>query len=171
MPVNSAADYNIGVIDNYEEGDKIRLTLTLNKKTDTFDSNDVTKVIGADYQQVGEIDNYLKFLSVKSGNVTFVQNENLSTASQYVYEAEADMEECQFANGFYHFDIAFSAKTGNGFREYANYQVYLQAELLDTSSSDEVKTVENSRVRDYIVYTNAKVYMDVINPGTVSSAP
>lgn len=171
MPINSSADYNVGVIDNYEEGDRIRLTLTLNKKTDVFDPENAMKVIGADYQQVGVIADYLKFTSIKSGNVIFVKNEDLSTANQYVYEAEADMEECQYANGYYHFDIDFSAKTGEDFKKYANYQVYLQAELLDTSSLDQTKTVENSRVRDYIVYTNAKVYMDVINPGTVSSAP
>ena len=104
-------------------------------------------------------------------NELYVKNENLSTANQYVYEAEADMEECQYADGYYHFDIDFSAKTGEDFKEYANYQVYLQAELLDTSSQDQTKTVENSRVRDYIVYTNAKIYTDVINPGTINSVP
>ena len=166
MPVNSEADYNVGILDNWEEGDKIRLTLMVNKKTDVFDEQDATKVIGAEYVQVEDIAKYLNtdadvadvgVIEIKSGETAFTKVEDSSSPDKYVYEAKC--ESCDFEDGYYHFNIAFDVKTGEGFTEYANYQVYLQAELIDEDS----QTVENSRVRDYIVYTNAKVVSEVIN--------
>ena len=138
----------------------------VNKKTDVFDEQDATKVIGAEYVQVEDIAKYLNtdadvadvgVIEIKSGETAFTKVEDSSSPDKYVYEAKC--ESCDFEDGYYHFNIAFDVKTGEGFTEYANYQVYLQAELIDEDS----QTVENSRVRDYIVYTNAKVVSEVIN--------
>ena len=54
--------------------------------------------------------------------------------------------------------IPFDVKTGDGFTDYANYQVHLQAEMINRAGA----LVDNSRVRDYLVYTNAKVFAEFI---------
>lgn len=154
MPINTKASYNVGVLDNYSTGDKIRLTITMRKKTDTFVGGVVDSV---DYADIATIANYASFTSVKSGNTSFALNSTLSTPGKLVYEA--DSAGCSLNKGYYDFDISFSAWTGAGFKEYANYRVYLQAELINTTLG---KTVENSLVTDYVVYTNAKIYPEVI---------
>ncbi len=154
MPINTKASYNVGVLDNYSTGDKIRLTITMRKKTDTFDGGVVDSV---DYVDIATIANYASFTPVKSGGATFTLNSSLSGPGKLVYEANS--ADCHLSKGYYDFDISFSAKTGAGFKEYANYRVYLQAELINTTLG---KTVENSLVTDYVVYTNAKVYPEVI---------
>ena len=157
MPIHSEADYNVGVLDNWNQGKKLRVRMILSKKTDTFDAQDTAKVVGADYVQVDAISNYLDSVGLSSGETAFVKKDDLSSAKEYVYEA--DCASCQFTDGYYHFNVAFTVKTGEGFKEYANYQVYLVAELLDESG----QAVEGSGARDYIVYTNAKVFPEVLN--------
>lgn len=164
MPINTKADYNVGILDDWSDGDKIRLTLTLDKKVDKYDLVNPGIIIGADYEERNSISDYLTFTSIKSGNVTFVKNNDLSTAGKYVYEANSNG--CSMTDGYYHFDIAFDVKTGTGFREYSNYKVDLQAELINTEKGI---PIENSKIKDYVVYTNAKVYSEVINTGEVES--
>lgn len=161
MPINTKALYNVGVLDNYATGDVIRLTITMKKKTDESSGGTVSKV---EYKDIATIANYATFgaSAIKSGNQVFVYKPELSTPGKLVYEAAS--ANCHFDKGYYHFDVAFSVKTGAGFKEYANYRVVLQAELINTTLQ---KTVENSLVSDYVVYTNAKVYTDVINRGAV----
>lgn len=56
-------------------------------------------------------------------------------------------------NGYIYINIAFNAKTGAGFTEYANYKVNISAKLSSNSSGD----ITGSYADDYLIYTNAKV--------------
>lgn len=159
MPIDSKAFYNVGMLDNWREGEKIRLALTLSKKTDTVPDG---VVVGADYVQVDKIADYLTFGTIVSGTSTFTMDTTNSTDSVYYFEGTTTG--CMVSeDGVFTLEILFNVKTGSGFTEYANYQVNLKAELLD----DEDNTLENSRVGDYLVYSNVKVYSEVINPNNV----
>ena len=60
---------------------------------------------------------------------------------------------------------SYSVKTGAGFENekkiYANYKVLLSAVLLDENGVP----IENSACSDYIIYTNAKIYSQMIAAG------
>ena len=172
MPISTKADYNVGILDNYEDGDKIRLTLTLNKKVNITDQSDPPTVIRSEYH---EVPIYTYFgnspdISVKCGNITFTKVTEKCTANKLVYEANgqgsSEASKCTVDEaGFYNFDILFYVKTLGNFKEYSNYQVNLQAELYASAQS---KRVDNSFAKDYVVYTNAKVNNSVIQLGPPS---
>lgn len=151
MLINSAAELNASAIDDvsYNKTAKIRFTMTLNKKVDTRSGTTITK---ADYAQVTDISNYLSDITMKVGDVNSVKLAS-STADTYIYEATITPSNDKIYNA----NISYKVRTGNGFTEYANYQVVLQAELLDSTG----ETIGN-RPSDYLVYTNAKVYPTVI---------
>ena len=102
MPINTKASYNVGVLDNYSTGDKIRLTITMRKKTDTFGGGVVDSV---DYVDIATIANYASFTPVKSGGATFTLNSSLSGPGKLVYEANS--ADCHLSKGYYDFDISF----------------------------------------------------------------
>ena len=156
MPITSEAVYNVSMLDSVNpQQDKIRLTFTLNKKTDA-DDNDDGIIDKADYAKITNIKQFIDIGEITSGSAEFTELSS-SDPGQVVFIADA--KDCyQLQNGFYQFVIPFDVKTGDGFTHYANYQVYLQAEMINQSGT----LVENSRVRDYLVYTNAKVYADFI---------
>lgn len=70
--------------------------------------------------------------------------------------------QCAVEDNIYSIGIAFSAKTGENFHDYANYMVTLRTELVYTDDNDQIKAVENSGVSDYVIYTNAKVFPTLI---------
>jgi hypothetical protein len=59
--------------------------------------------------------------------------------------------------------IAFDVLTGSQFeggdRTYSNYKVLLEVYLCDKDG----KEIESSRCSDYIIYTNSRIYMDIIS--------
>ena len=72
-------------------------------------------------------------------------------------------DQCFGEDNIYTIGVDFSAKTGTGFYEYANYMVTLRTELIYTDEQSNVKAVENSGISDYVVYTNAKVFPTLIS--------
>ena len=155
MLIDSEAIFNAAAIEDAAHANtaKIRFTLTLNKKTDTkVTANDVTTITKADYVKVNRISDYLSGISLNVGETTMTKLVS-STDDTYIYEANITPSE----DKVYTADIAYYVITGSDFTEYANYQVVLQAELLN--SNDE--TIGN-KPSDYLVYTNAKVYPTVI---------
>ena len=63
-------------------------------------------------------------------------------------------EDWDYVGGIFKLKVGFNVKTGEGFHEYANYKMYLDARMLG-GTKDEI-TVSKSN-EQYIVYTNAKV--------------
>ncbi len=161
MPIDTELDYNLTSIEtsNLTSAQKVKLTMTVSKKEDKTSVVDgVTKVVGAEYKQVDNISDYLKVDSFKSGNNTVNKIAADSTVGEYVYEINKSNCNQKLGLNIFDFDVALSVKTGRNFTEYANYRVTIQAELLKENGD----VVENTRVKDYIVYTNAKIHPEVI---------
>lgn len=185
MPVNTTAQYNISNIESAaESAEKLSVTLSLQKKTDTPTEGTYTAV---NYADVTSIDKYWGAvkrdaqthevepdeagkpvtdagktdLYIKCGNY-----ENIvpvpSNAKTLSFEIPKDaVGTAGFIideNGYININIGFSAKTGENFTEYANYRVNLSMRLLDGSNTD----VGGSYADDYLIYTNAKVNHDFL---------
>ncbi len=156
MPISATAVYNAFAVSNFEDAKTIRYTLTLYKKTDIIEEG---AVVGVEYQQVDDIDDYLKDFTLyggKNGNTVITRSEAQSNEKRYVYTenvADANVDEQKFTVGTY-----YEVVTGDDFHKYANYKVMLEVSLLNSSGG----MITNSTQRDYVVYTNAKIQPEVI---------
>lgn len=156
MPISATAKYNAAAVTNYEDAVTIRYTLMLYKKTDVTDpeTGNITKV---EYQQV-DIDNYLMNVKLYGGSTTAPLTKSASSDDQrYVYSesvSAANVDERLFTIGTY-----YEVVTGGNFHDYANYRVVLEVRLLNSGGA----TISNSTQKDHIVYTNAKIYPEVID--------
>ena len=163
MEINTKAVFNAASVEDiyFDNAVAVRYTMRLWKKTDTKVENTVT---GAKYVQVNNISDYLLGVDPVNNNNSLTKNTDKSTAKEYVYEMTiSDCEE--ISPRIYPAYIVFYAITGDNFTEYANYQVELQAELIDSHGN----TIGN-QPKDYIVYTNAKVYPTVIDSTVIDAA-
>ena len=161
MEIHSKAVFNAASVEEqyFEQATSVRFSMTLWKKTDTKAENGI--VTSAVYEQVDNISKYL--LGVEFMNNTTIQrNADKSDSQTYVYDLA--IEGCdELGPRIYPADIVYYAITGDGFTEYANYKVQIQAELLNA----EGKTIGN-QPKDYIVYTNAKVFPTVIDQSVLT---
>ena len=155
MPINAMAIYNASAVTNYEDAVTIRYTLTLFKKTDIIENDEVIRV---EYQQV-DIDDYLKDVKLyggSSGNTILSKITAQSDDRKYVYAenvSQANVDERLFTIGTY-----YEVVTGEDFHDYANYKVVLDVSLLNNGGG----VISNSTQKDHIIYTNAKIYPEVI---------
>lgn len=82
---------------------------------------------------------------------------NVDKAYQWKNDFVSDDTKHQFAQ------FTFTPLTGGKFEEknytYANYRVRLTAVLLDKSGSE----LDSTKATDYIIYTNARIYQDMID--------
>lgn len=87
---------------------------------------------------------------------------NGDKAYQWKNDFVSDDTKHQFAQ------FTFTPLTGEKFEEknytYANYRVRLTAVLLDKKGSE----LDDTKATDYIIYTNAQIYQDMIENGTES---
>lgn len=161
MEIHSKAVFNAASVEEqyFNQATTVRFSMTLWKKTDTKAENGI--VTSAVYEQVDNISKYL--LGVEFMNNTTIQrNADKSDSQTYVYDLA--IEGCdELGPRIYPADIVYYAITGDGFTEYANYKVQIQAELLNA----EGKTIGN-QPKDYIVYTNAKVFPTVIDQSVLT---
>lgn len=154
MPINATAVYNASMVANYDSAETIVYTLTLFKKTDVVENGVVKKV---SYEQV-DIAEYLKNVKIFGGKrgITELTKTSASNNQQYVYSElveDANEDAKMFTIGTY-----FEVVTGGEFQDYANYRVVLETHLLTENGA----AISNSVVKDYIVYTNAKIWPEVI---------
>lgn len=79
-----------------------------------------------------------------------------------VYDFVFNRDELKFEAGSFEVSSTYSVVTGEEFESaskvYANYKVQLAVQMLDTSGN----YIANSGCSDYIIYTNAKIYTDLI---------
>ncbi len=166
MPINTEAKYNVSAISETDlsKAETLRLTISLSKKTDNLENGVVTSV---EYSQVSDLLKYLdKDILITSGSrygtggkgVTHTISTNSSSLV-----VDIPFDQCDGEDNIYTIGVDFSAKTGTGFYEYANYMVTLRTELIYTDEQSNVKAVENSGISDYVVYTNAKVFPTLIS--------
>lgn len=154
MPINATAMYNAAAVTNFEDAVTIRYTMSLYKKTDVGTGT----ITGVEYQLV-DIDDYLKDVRLyggTGGSTVLTKIAGQSDEQKYVYTESVDSanrDERLFTIGTY-----FEVITGGDFHDYANYRVVLEVSLLNSNNA----VISNSVQRDHIVYTNAKIYPEVI---------
>ncbi|MGN1339704.1 MAG: hypothetical protein ACI4WS_05385, partial [Oscillospiraceae bacterium] len=82
-----------------------------------------------------------------------------------VYDFVFNKDELKYEAGSFEVRSTYSVVTGDEFESaskiYANYKVQLAVQMLDTSGN----YIANSGCSDYIIYTNAKIYTDLISEG------
>lgn len=114
------------------------------------------------------LDNYLESLSVIGGKTPVYTN---LTTHTYIFNI-GDVAQFENEQYVYKIPITFNAITGNqtNFKDtyyYANYKVELTVSLFDHNcSTDSVAWSDhmgNSTISDWVIYTNARVYTDLIN--------
>ena len=119
------------------------------------------------YSEVS-IDSYLDTLSVISGKTPVYAN---PTTHTYIFDID-DVEQFENEQYVYKIPITFNALTGSqtNFKDtylYANYKVELTVSLFDhDGSTDSVAWSDhmgNSTISDWVIYTNARIYTDIIN--------
>jgi hypothetical protein len=185
MPIDSTAQYNVSSIESLvESAEYVRLTMTLQKKTDTPEEGPYTETAYGnalcinDYwgavQRDGttnEVAPDIKGKPVTVSNTTQVR----ITCGDYDVVHTIPAKSTQFSvdipkaasgtagfevdeNGYVYIDIGFVPKTGDNFTEYANYKVYLKVRMIDSNNAD----ISGSYADDYLIYTNAKVNHDFL---------
>lgn len=119
------------------------------------------------YSEVS-IDSYLDTLSVIDGKTPVYTN---PTTHTYIFNID-DVAQFENEQYVYKIPITFNAITGNqtNFKDtyyYANYKVELTVSLFDHNGSTDTGPwsdhMSNSTVSDWVIYTNARVYTDLIN--------
>ena len=75
--------------------------------------------------------------------------------------------ESKFENNIYTIPIEFKVFSGSTFetgntRKYANYGIFLKVYMLD-SNEDRI-TVTTTPTSDYVKYTNARIYIEKVDP-------
>ena len=161
MPINAIAKYNAATVFNYDDAVTIKYQLTLLKKTDTVDEN-TNAVTSVTYNAVN-IDSYLKHVTLyggSGGTTVLTKDTESSTDQRYVYTeaiSSANVDEKLFTIGTY-----YEVVTGGDFQDYANYKVVLEVSLINGSG----QAISNSTAKSFIVYTNAKIYPEVIQGNT-----
>lgn len=164
MPIDTEAKYNVSAISDVDlaRAESVRLTVTLSKKTDHVEDGVVT---GVEYIEVSNLLSYIDSgIHIASGTLYGTGGEGVThtiAAGASSLTVVIPKANCFYDSGVYSFDLAFKAKTGEYFTEYANYKITLSVELIYVDNG-QTKVVENSGISDYIVYTNAKVYPSVI---------
>ena len=135
-------------------------TLRLNKKTDQNNG-------GKTYESVA-IGRYLSGFVIQSDNKAIVEGNGLGLQNDdgvQVYKFRIPLSENQVKNIQTNpilLNIDFNAKTGSGLErversQYANYKVELSAQLKNKNLSS-----LTNMPSDYLIYTNAKVYLGII---------
>lgn len=177
MPIDTYANYNTAALNvASEDANYLHLRFALNKKTDTIVDGNVAKV---EYVPVKISDYMSGEITFKSGDIVRtvnVNSEKVSTEGGGTYidviipKSEALSDNTgnsgtttgQWAvdNDIYRVDISFNVKTGEGFKDYANYRIDLQAALMDT----ETHMLDATIASDHLVYTNAKVNHEFVKP-------
>lgn len=144
-PVLGKAIYNVDDIVDYESATEVQYTISLYKK--------VTDTNGTRYVLVDDISDYLSNVDLSDQEVTLTANR--TNPAEYVFTGTIDHEQQLDLDRMFEVDFSCSVLTGdNAHHEYANYKVYLTANLIGSS---------NAWKDSYIIYTNAKFDPSVID--------
>lgn len=160
--IQTEGRYDVSGLVKAENAQYIKCSLKLYQKQDSDNS----------YHEVS-ISDYLDNLKVNPEKTPVYYE---TSAYTYVF-AKDDVAEFENEDNVYKIPITFSAKTGNqtNFKNnssylYANYKIELIVSLFDhDGTEDENKWsnhMSNSAVSDFVIYTNARIYTDLINTGS-----
>ena len=152
-PINSAATYDASALDGAGNAKTLRCTLSLERKTDDggyeavdgwadYLAEDNNPAVSVYYNRSGEQANVVS--PTPGGNDYAPQFELEAYDKDVPIEIRVDMKVLTGAG----FEAEGKALT------YANYQVEMCVELLDSTGTN---VIAGSRAEDYIVYTNARI--------------
>ena len=149
--ITAVGYYNVANVPEADlnRAEKVKLTLSLYQK-------DNEKV----YNQV-DIDQYLTDVKINGNKIT-----QTTAADKNVYSVELKKSDLKLEANSFEIPTSYSVITGDEFEQsrvkmYANYKVKLEAQLLDSGGG----SIDNTICSDYIIYTNAKIYTDMITAG------
>lgn len=147
-PIIGKSIYDANDIVNYESSTNIKYTISLYKK--------VTDVNGkTSYHQLSDISRYLQNITLTDSEVTLTKDMSNSTLAKYVYVGAIDHTNLKDQDKMFEADFSCNVITGDtGNREYANYKINMEVELIGAS---------NTWKDSYIIYTNAKFDPSVID--------
>lgn len=141
--IHTEAEYDYSDVDEeaLERAASLKYTMELFRKNNEGNYNETSPLV---------IGDYLKNISINGRNISQTQNQK--------YEWTDDNFRLKDTQ-----KIDFSPLTGSEFENngyiYANYKVKLTAVLLDAES----KEIDGTKASDYIIYTNARIYQQMIN--------
>ena len=132
-----------------DRAEKVKLTLSLYQKDNAKQYNQV------------DIDEYLTGVTI---NGSTPQPD--ASGGKKVYCITVLKEDLNSEANSYEIPTAYSVITGDEFESnlnkvYANYKVTLEAQLLDSGGN----SIANTVCSDYIIYTNAKIFTEMISVG------
>lgn len=144
-PIIGKSIYDANDIVNYESSTAITYKISLYKK--------VTDNNGTRYQQVNDISDYLENVSLTDSEVTLTAD--TTDPKEYVFTGPIIHEASKDQDKMFEANFSCNVITGDtGNREYANYKIYMTAELTGST---------NTWKDSYIIYTNAKFDPSVID--------
>ncbi|MDO5147906.1 MAG: hypothetical protein Q4D76_00770 [Oscillospiraceae bacterium] len=165
VTMNTLATYSVGTLEASDKAKSMKITITLSKK----DNYGTTLPIDA-YIKSGT----LKLMNAKNEELTKAAS---SSTQEFVYIITNPKQNLSYYEDTqikkYEIPVTFSVYTGNvpdtvnqleGFEdrglEYSNYMVKLKVELFyDEGTTDRIAASESI---DHIIYTNSKIYSDVV---------
>ena len=105
-----------------------------------------------------DINEYLRDVKLEGQQGTLIDSNGVSA-----YDFVFGKDELSFEAGSFEVKSTYSIVTGDELESesklYANYKVQLSVQMLDSSGS----YIANSGCSDYIIYTNAKIYTNLIS--------
>ena len=144
--IETRAKYDYSSVDSavLKKAAKIRYTLELFQKNQD----------GAYAENPLEIGEYLKSMRMEADGELSSSSEGTSCQWTKLFNSSEDKQEFAY--------IDFTPLTGEAFEAkghtYANYKVRLTAVLLDQDG----KEIDGTKASDYIIYTNARIYQQIL---------
>lgn len=179
LPMKTQADYNILNLpeDAKDKIKSMKVTVSLRRKEDYEDTG---KLPIEEFLVPDSLTLYQKEI----GDNTFTKMESISTDTEFSYYVNCTKDD--FTGNIYYIPINFSVYTGdnNNFEDttyetdiydedtdttsteysnrfYSNYMVKIEVELFDGENANGTRIV-GSDVNNHIIYTNAKIYYDIV---------
>ena len=158
-----------------ERGDYIEMTLKISKKSDydtalkLSDYVENIKITGLNgtplFNQATDPDGTVKYDSENKVVIKVTREDN-------AYKIRVRKDQIQTignaSDGVYYVPIEFEAFTGDAkfnsqSRSYSNYRMTLEMKMYQTDDAVENQYLIPTKATDYVVYTNAKVFPDVVH--------
>jgi hypothetical protein len=176
LNMKTQADYNIlNLSDEAKESIKsMKVTVSLRRKADYEDTG---KLPIEQFFVPNSLTLYQKEIDAENQD-TFTKT--TSTDTDFVYYVDCTKDD--FSGNIYYIPICFQVYTGdnnkfedttygaNVHRYYSNYMVKIKVELYDETEGNG-KMIPGSDIDDHIIYTNTKIYSDIVPNSPPVSLP